>query len=438
MATRAVNPYYTDPNIEAIASNIRRAFVDSNPGQTAMQRQHARYYGLQGDEIERRQRARSGMAGVIRAANGAVLTPEQVAQISGYGLEGGVDAKDPSQYVLFTSSNAGQPSSAVARAFVGAGHAIGQNQAVTLEDRELVARRENDAAAQRSAISAGPGYAAVAESKRKNDAEMDFKERTRWDKPVEVSQGAAVYPSPEDKRMPGVAPGTIPAPKPPAADRFVVSPNGDGTYSYRPAADGVAAPMPSSERTPLVDAVDPSSPTGVSRQPDKPGTARPAPKEPTPTDISPDEVMKLELPALQSVGAADAQWNVDSSFNEQYADKLPAARQAAAAAYQKSRNAADGQAAYLKALGIEPGSKWNSKGVVGRAFGRKPGFDPPKSAVGTAVTGPTPLPAAAAPAPASPGVIPPPEQRVPGRTYPTPRGPMTWTGTGWVPPSNVK
>lgn len=49
-----------------------------------------------------------------------------------------------------------------------------------------------------------------------------------------------------------------------------------------------------------------------------------------------------------------------------------------------------------------------------------------------AAGGPAP---AAAPtgAPAATAAVPPPAQRVPGQTYNTPRGPMKWTGTGWVP-----
>ena len=32
-----------------------------------------------------------------------------------------------------------------------------------------------------------------------------------------------------------------------------------------------------------------------------------------------------------------------------------------------------------------------------------------------------------------PAAAQPPRQRVVGQTYPTPRGPMKWTGTGWLP-----
>lgn len=456
MATRAPNPYYDDPNIAAIASNIRKAFVDSNPGQTALYRAHGRLYGLQADELERKARARSGIAGVFRAANGAPLTPQQVAEIAASGVEGSVDPKDPAQYTLYTASNAGQPSSNVARAFVGAGHVIGKDQAVTLEDRELVARRENDEAARRTGISAGATIEAArirdAGEDRRQGKELEFKDKIRWDKPVEVNQGVAVYPNADDPRMKGVAPGSIPAPKPPAADRFVVVKNEDGTFSYRVAQDGLAAPTPASEK-PTADrfvlSENPEVPGTNQYVPVKPNTPGPAIKDPkpaTPPDISPDEVMKLERSALADVGAADSQWNIDSAFQEQYGDRLPAARQAAAAAYQKSRNAADGQAAYLAALGIAPGSKWDAKKIM-RQFGATPSFTPPKGAaspVAGAVTGgaaPAPAAPPAAVAPAA-GVAPPapanPAQRVPGQTYQTGRGPMTWTGTGWVPPANVR
>ena len=35
--------------------------------------------------------------------------------------------------------------------------------------------------------------------------------------------------------------------------------------------------------------------------------------------------------------------------------------------------------------------------------------------------------------PPQPGQVPPPNQRQVGQVYPTPKGPMKWTGTGWVP-----
>lgn len=38
------------------------------------------------------------------------------------------------------------------------------------------------------------------------------------------------------------------------------------------------------------------------------------------------------------------------------------------------------------------------------------------------------------PATSAPGAVPPPAQRVTGQTYQTPKGPLKWTGTGWVNP----
>lgn len=439
MATRAVNPYYNDPNIEAIASNIRKAFIDPNPGQTALYRQHGRLYGLQADEIERKQRSRSAIAGIFRQVQNGTLTPAQASEIAAAGIEGGVDPKDPSQYTLYTAANGGAPESAVGRAFVGAGHSIGKDQSFTTEGREAVAKRENDEAARRTGITAG----ATIESARIRDSGEDrrLKATQDWNErnPTEsVAKGSIVRGFAAQDPNGGVA--------------LVMPPHNtarDAVTNYAPGDPRATGPQVEGPKSPdRVGVVpDPNSPTGAAFGTPEPGKpafppASAVPKPATPTDISPDEVAKLERQALADVGAADSQWNVDPTFTESYADKIPAARQAAAAAYQKSRNAADGQAAYLAALGIAPGSKWNSQGKIGRAFGAKPGFDPPKSAVGGAVTGggtPTPPPATApAPAPAAPGALPPPEKRVPGQTYPTPRGPMVWTGTGWIPPSNVK
>jgi hypothetical protein len=57
--------------------------------------------------------------------------------------------------------------------------------------------------------------------------------------------------------------------------------------------------------------------------------------------------------------------------------------------------------------------------ILGRISGR-----------GTAA--PTAMPGATAPV-AAPAAAAPPAQRVPGQVYPTPKGPMKWTGTGWLP-----
>lgn len=55
---------------------------------------------------------------------------------------------------------------------------------------------------------------------------------------------------------------------------------------------------------------------------------------------------------------------------------------------------------------------------------------------GTLFTGPDGVPRrkpGAAPGAALPGTVPPPAQRKVGQTFDTPRGPMKWTGTGWMP-----
>jgi hypothetical protein len=447
MGTIVANPYYDDPFLSSIASNISRAFIDRNPGQTAAGRAHARLYGLQADELERKAKGQAsiGQLFLVPAGPNGTYTPEQVQQMTSAGVSSGYDPSALSKYFLFNSSNAGHPTSVVQRAFTGAGHALGDNQSVTTEQHDSNLTRDENTRKSVAGIAAGPGYAAVAQRDRAHKDEMDFKERTRWDKPVEVNQGAAVYPNPDDKRMPGVAPGTIPAPKPPTADRYVVSKNPDGSFSYRPVQDGLPAPTPSSERPTAdryVQTEDPNKPGSNIYVPVAPGVPGPAVKSPAPIDVNPKEIDELVTYALKDSGVVDGDWKVDSQFTEQFGSKLPAARAAASATYQRTRDAEAGKRAFWEALGVPPGSKWVSNGSIARSFGYSSRFEPPNgSPVQGAVTGggsPAPLRTPAAPAQSAPVSVPPPAQRVPGQTYMTPKGAFVWTGTGWAAPSNVR
>lgn len=335
------NPYQGDPAIATIASNLVRAFVDKNPGQTEALRQHARVYGLQGDKLQREMAMRSSVAGAFQRFakdNGRAPTPAEFAQMTGDAIQGDIKPADLWGHNLGYASNSGQPISAVGRAFVGAGHAIGENQGLSIEDREAVAGRADAARAQRSAIAAGPAYynANLTDKRARefHNDEYNFKESTRFDRTENAPQGAAVYPHPDDPKFPkDFKPGTVPAPKPPSADRFVQSTDDQGRTTWQPVSPGL------------------------------PGPARP-PRETAPLDVSSPEITAMESSVLRRIGAAVVDdtngkvTGVDSEFAKFYADRLQKARLAAAMAYQKSRNSADGELAYLKELGINDGETW--------------------------------------------------------------------------------
>jgi len=56
-------------------------------------------------------------------------------------------------------------------------------------------------------------------------------------------------------------------------------------------------------------------------------------------------------------------------------------------------------------------------------------IDASQPGAGVIAGGGAPRPAVTPP----PSALPAPADRVVGQRYPTPRGPMTWNGTGWVP-----
>ena len=407
MATIVANPYYDDPFLSSIASNISRAFIDRNPGQTAAGRAHARLYGLQADEIQSKRDARSkiGQAFLTPGGPNGTYTPEQVQQMTSAGITGGYEPKELSSYYLFNAANSGQPTSSVVRALSGTGQALGKDQSVTQEQqREIIAR---DEATKKSvaSIGAGPGYARVAEAKRAHETEMEFKERTRWDKPVTVNPGDGVFPSEADPRFKGVQPGSVPVEKI-DKDKMIsgFDENGQPVWINAKGAQGKPRPPTAAEVTQT--------------------------KPPRPGDInSPKEVSEAEWNILSKLGAVGSDGKIDPDFIAEFGDRMPGALSAIGA---PGTSAGSAESTYLKALGIEPGSTWERGGWFS-----KPQLNKPKSKIGAAVTsGPPPAPGTGAkPAPQQSVAPPPanPAERKAGTTYTTPKGLMTWTGTGWVP-----
>lgn len=100
------------------------------------------------------------------------------------------------------------------------------------------------------------------------------------------------------------------------------------------------------------------------------------------------------------------------------ADKVAAARNAAATTYAQTRDVQKAGQAYLGALGIQPGDSFAKGGWLSDS--RIVKYQPTS---------------AAPPAAAAPIQIPPAPQREIGKTYPTPKGDLEWTGTGWRVPT---
>lgn len=98
--------------------------------------------------------------------------------------------------------------------------------------------------------------------------------------------------------------------------------------------------------------------------------------------------------------------------------KLAQARIVAADTLQKTRNVAQAAQAFMQAMGLQQGSTLQNVSN-GNPFTSDMQIVPPVGATPAASQQAAPQPA------------PPPQQRQPGQVYQTPRGPMTWTGTGW-------
>jgi hypothetical protein len=368
------SPFYMDPQFAQIGSNLAKAFMPGDPSDIA----RGRYYRVKADDAERTFKAKGSIADRFRTGGGAAVEPSAIAGITADSVLAG-NVGDVAKATLYYNSNTGQPATSVARSFVGAGRAIGENQGVTLEDREAVAGRADSARMARTAtsasIGAGPGYARVAEDRRQHGERMqwdrekygqerEFKEKTRFDSPHNVGEGVAPYFNPEDPRAASVPPGTVPVPKtlPPHN-----TPPGH-TVDYQPGDPRIPQGAPPSRTLP-------PPPGEAKRHTLAPGAVmvdndgnvigEGRPKEPTPVDVSQADLDAIEYRALGDLGALKVSGDsatIDEQFMQMHAEKIQRARAAMAAVYQRTRNAQEGSLAYMREMGVQTGDRFERGG----------------------------------------------------------------------------
>jgi hypothetical protein len=146
--------------------------------------------------------------------------------------------------------------------------------------------------------------------------------------------------------------------------------------------------------------------------------------------VDPKRLQSIEKMALRSVpGMLDATGGIDPDIATQLGPEILDAEDAAAADYQDTKNPAHAARAYLDALHFNP-----TTDKVTPRNNHWIGADEPAHLSRSAVDVP-PAAAPAQPAAINYGAVPPdPAARVKGQVYNTPKGPLIWTGTGWVPP----
>ena len=203
------NPFYEDPAIAAISSNIAKIFAppDANKAESA------RLHRLQGDEVQRRLTGRSIIGGRLDAAGGGPIDPATHAGIIAEAIRAGVDPRDIAAANVYYQSNTGQPDSMIGRALVGSGKTLGPNDGVSMGDRDTIIRNQEAQQNRRAAIAAGPGYASVAEQRRNNDQRLAWEREKDRTTPFHVPPGNALFTAPGDQRVPpGFQTGGVPVP----------------------------------------------------------------------------------------------------------------------------------------------------------------------------------------------------------------------------------
>lgn len=365
---RVPSPYYNDPYLADIASNIGKAFSVGNMGKSLVERAQADHLRLESDKLARENASRTRGANLIRTMNPG----DDVRELAATGYEGDVPVAQTAGTTLYTiANNANSTTEQRAGAALGDGHVPTKDTAYSAADRELVAARDARDAAQRTAISAGPGYAAVAESRRNHDQELQFKKDTRWDKPENVAPGDANFHLSDDPRFPATAPsGSIPAPKPLPADHLVkiADPNNPTNVSgiFAPTADAIGKPVaPGQPRADhMVLTPDPNHPGQTMYAQATAGL--PAPDTKT-IDTKEAEANAIAYSALDSIGATgvspDGHAIMSPEFIALYGAKLPAAKEAAVKARQTNKNPGAAEAAFLDALGVPAGRMFKPSGT---------------------------------------------------------------------------
>lgn len=326
---RVSNPAYDDPYLAGLASNIGKMFgVGNDMGKTIVQRAQARHYQLQNDKLGEEAAGRSAVSQAFSQKLGRELTPAENDTLYSQAVRSGMKGDDFNKFLLGRNANTMQSDPIVARSMVGTGQGINKNEGVSLGDREAVASRENNEAARRSSISAGPGYAAVAESRRNHDNELAFKEKTRFDAPHNTSEGAAVNFNPEDTRFKGGPPsGSVLAPKPLTLNETTVVENADGKPVRSVIGDAIRSG--SVQTTPF--------------------TSKPR------HDInSPKEMQEFTWNMLSPMGVVDGTGKFDPEWYSIYGPSVGPAQDAAA----RAPNVGAATKIFHDTLGIPQGSSW--------------------------------------------------------------------------------
>ncbi len=405
------NPFFGNPYIERAAGNLIKAFAPDS--RDAVNYEQAGLVKQKRIAAERENQGAVDYQNTIKGLDpSAPITADWIKSAAVAGARAGMPVKQVADMTLFLSSNIGRPVGEVARAFVGAGHAIGKDQGFSVEDREGIAKRDNDAAFARTKYSSDSSAGATIRSaeisnsgaKERKQMDLDWQTNNPTEdrvkggvakkyvegdpaggiallfKPDHVTPGQTVMPAPGDPRYPD---GSVTNKKalPP-----VTTPSGSITHfepgDVRATGPTVSGP-PKADR--FVVSPDPGSPSGNSYQPVSPGLPAPATKEAQPHMVTPNELADLEYGVLSNIGMWDqAKKGPNAAFVQEYGAKMDVARVKASEVLQKTRDAGQAMRAYMEALGIAPGATVETPGTIARTFGGAPNVrvTPPAGAGG--------------------------------------------------------
>lgn len=366
------NPFFNSPYLEQTGNNLIKAFNDDGKAEENRAR-----VGLLNAQTAKQTRENQGVldtAGAIQGQDFSTgkIAPQFFSQLGAAAVRGGMSMKDLSQGLQMLTANSGAPDSAIAASVVGNKGGLGVNEGVSLGDRNAIAQKSEDAAMGRTKYSADSSAGA---SRANNADTLAFHERHAFDNPVQVAPEHAVYPNANDPRMKGVVPGSMPVPR--MVTAFDTnSPSGASRQEDKP---GVPTPIKPEH---MITAFDATSPSGGVRAIDKPGVI-PAAKEEKPLTLTPQAAADMKFNVFQSIPgamAADGK-SVDPTFQQQFGDKIQAAETAAAETYKKTKDATAAEKAFKDTLGIKPNQTFSPGTWPFTSPGLRGGTPTPEAAV---------------------------------------------------------
>lgn len=431
------NPFFNSPYIEQTGNNLIKAFNDD--GHAEENRARTDLLKAQTADTAGKTAGREGAASAIQGQDfSGPISNQFWANIGAQAVRSGQDPAHIAAAVQFLRANSHASDSDIAAAVVGHMGGSGIKDGVSIGDRDTIVQKKEDNANSRNKYSADSSAGATIGAANIHEAGADRRNLFN-------DQHSITYQFGDDNQPHMITKSDMlknPNNKPVLPNNYYekgVDANNKPVYA--PPGSGNVAPVIADH---FVQTEDPNKPGSNIYKPVTDNLPAPAPKVARDPNATPGIVDQVELNVLNNLGAYDAaNKRVDPAFQKQNGANMAAAKIAAGETYRKTGDSGKAEAAYLQALGIQPGSSFEPPGIISRTFGSGQGTIVPPAGASTAPAGTAQAApsiatqfGATAPGAAAPAIPPVPTdkgQLKVDTVYQTARGPARWNGKNFDP-----